>query len=99
MINGLPERLKTLRSKYNYSQKELADLLDLSASVVSGYETGEKTPSTEVLLRLTSLYHCSADYLLGIVSKDTSTLIDVTGLTPEQVHSLQVLVDSIKKGQ
>ena len=95
MIQGLPERLKSLRTKNNYSQKELASILGLSPSVVSGYETGEKTPSTEVLLKLTGLYHCSADYLLGI-SNDDRTLIDVTGLNPEQVHSLHILIDSIK---
>ena len=95
MIQGLPERFKSLRTKNNYSQKELANILGLSPSVVSGYETGEKTPSTEVLLKLTGLYHCSADYLLGI-SNDDRTLIDVTGLNPEQVHSLHILIDSIK---
>ena len=95
MIQGLPERLKSLRTKNNYSQKELANILGLSPSVVSGYETGEKTPSTEVLLKLTGLYHCSADYLLGI-THDDRTLIDVTDLNPEQVHSLHILIDSIK---
>ncbi len=97
MIQGLPERLKQLRIQNSYSQKELSDLLGLSPSVISGYETGEKTPSTEVLFKLTGLYHCSSDYLLGINKKPEPNLIDVSGLSPEQIKSLHVLIDSIRK--
>ena len=99
MIKGLPERLKELRKKNRFSQKELSTLLGLSPSIVSGYETGERTPSTEALLKLTSLYHCSADFLLGISRKQESTLLDVSGLTAEQVHSFHVLINSIKHKQ
>ena len=41
MIKGLPEKLQELRAKYGYSQKQVADLIKVSPSVVSGYETGE----------------------------------------------------------
>ena len=99
MIQGLPERLKQLRTQNHYSQKELSSLLNLSPSVISGYETGEKTPSTEVLLKLTGLYHCSSDFLLGISCKQEANLIDVTGLTSEQVKALHILINAIKKGQ
>ena len=58
MIQGLAERLKKLREKYHYSQKDVAKQLNISPSIVSGYETGERTPSAEKLLSLSSLYHC-----------------------------------------
>ncbi len=99
MVADLSEKLKQLRNRNHYSQKELANLLCLSPSIISGYETGEKTPSTEVLIKLASLYHCSTDYLLGISHKPESILIDVTGLSPEQIKSLHILIDAIKKGQ
>ena len=50
MINGLPEKLQQLRAKYGYSQKQVADKINVSTSVISGYETGERTPSTDVLI-------------------------------------------------
>ena len=50
MIEGLPTKLKDLREQYHYSQKEVANKLHLSPSIVSGYETGERTPSTENIL-------------------------------------------------
>lgn len=50
MIQGLAERLKKLREKYHYSQKDVAKQLNISPSIVSGYETGERTPSAENFL-------------------------------------------------
>ena len=65
MIKDLPEKLKLLRVKYGYSQKQVADKVNISPSIISGYETGERTPSTDVLLSLSNIYNCSVDYLLG----------------------------------
>ena len=47
MIQGLPEKLKKLRERYHYSQKDVAKQLHISPSIVSGYESGERTPSAE----------------------------------------------------
>ena len=65
MINGLPKRLRQMREQMGLSQRTVAKHLNISASIVSGYETGERTPSTENLLALSYLYHCTTDYLLG----------------------------------
>ena len=65
MIKGLPEKLRTLRKQYGFSQREAASRLGISTSVISAYENGERTPSTENLLALSYLYKCSTDYLLG----------------------------------
>lgn len=96
MIQGLPDRLSKLRVQHGLSQKAIADRLQLSASIVSGYETGERTPSTEVLLKLTALYRCSADYLLGIEQSAPAAVLDVTGLSTEQIQALQTLIDGIR---
>ena len=63
LIKWLPEKLQELRAKYGYSQKQIADLIKVSPSIVSGYETGERTPSADVLLQLANIYKCSTDYL------------------------------------
>ena len=65
MIKGLPEKLRTLRKQYGFSQREAASRLGISTSVISAYENGERTPSTDNLLALSYLYKCSTDYLLG----------------------------------
>ena len=97
MINGLPEKLRSLRTKYGYSQKQVADKIGVSPSVVSGYETGERTPSTEVLLSLSYLYNTSSDYLLGRQVNSPESMISVDGLTDDQISAIINLIETIKK--
>ncbi len=94
MINSLPEKLRKLRQQYGYSQKQIADKLDLSPSIVSGYETGERTPSLESLLAISYIYNCSVDFLLG--KEKTKKMIDVDGLTEGQIKALEILILNMK---
>lgn len=96
MINGLGQRLQEQRILQNYSQKQVATTLGVSASVISNYESGDRTPSIEVLISLARLYHCSADYLLGINKTDTDRLIDVSMLNDKQYQLLQSFLLSLK---
>ena len=59
MIKDLPEKLKALRAKHNLSQKDVARKLNVSSSIISGYETGERTPSTENILALSQIGRAS----------------------------------------
>ena len=97
MIEGLPTKLKQLREQYHYSQKEVANRLNISPSIVSGYETGERTPSTEILLKISSLYQCSTDYLLGRVNTTPTIALDIDGLNQEQIQALQTLIQVMKQ--
>lgn len=100
MINGLPDRLKELRIDFSYSQKEVATKLGVSPSIISGYETGERTPSLENLLALSYLYKCSTDYLLG---KDTSkpdishSPINIENLNEQQIKAINHMICSFTK--
>ena len=95
MIRELPEKLKQLRIKHGLSQKQVAERLGLSPSIVSGYETGERTPSTEVLLSLSYLYNVSTDYLLGRSTDRPQPVLDTKGLNNEQLRALQGFIDTI----
>lgn len=92
MINGLPERLKALRIQNNMSQKEVAARLDVSPSIVSGYEVGTRTPSLQILLALASMYGCSTDYLLGRKATPPKPVL----VTDAQIQAVQNLVNTIK---
>lgn len=96
MIQGLPNRLRDMRTKHGLSQKQVAEKIRISPSIVSGYETGERTPSTEVLLALSYLYQCSTDYLLGKQTATSTATINADGLTDDQFKALCSLVDSIR---
>ncbi len=97
MINGLGQRLQKQRVLRNFSQKEVSSFIGTSASVISNYESGERTPSVEILIALAHLYHCSADYLLGIDKADTVKLLDVSMLDDKQYKLLQSFLLSLQK--
>ena len=97
MINGLSERLRELRVKIGLSQRAVAKHLDVSPSIISSYETGERTPSVENLLSLSYLYHCSTDYLLGRETMLPQMLIAVEGLSPKQVQLLSELIETMRQ--
>uniref|UniRef100_UPI00405722F0 helix-turn-helix domain-containing protein n=1 Tax=Acetatifactor sp. TaxID=1872090 RepID=UPI00405722F0 len=97
MIYGLGERLYERRMLKKLSQKEVANIINVSASVVSNYEKGERTPSLEILMALARLYQCSTDYLLGFEKPDKSKLVDVSMLSDEQIGLLQKFLYELRK--
>ena len=57
------KRLKNFREKNNYSQKKLADILEIPQRTLSNYETGRTEPSLNILKKLDKL-GCSFNYLI-----------------------------------
>lgn len=96
MVNGLGERLEQTRVKLGFSQKEVAAAIGASASVISNYESGERTPSVENLMSLANLYKCSTDYLLGL-EKTSPAHIDISILNERQCRLLQNFLYEINK--
>ena len=98
MIHGLPERLHELRSSYCLSQRQVSEKIGVSPSIISGYETGERTPSTETLLALANLYDCSTDYLLGKQQSVPNTVLNADGLTVNQLQAIQTIIVELRNG-
>lgn len=97
MIYGLPERLREMREKYNISQEAVAERLGITSSSVSSYERGERTPSLPIILKLSYIYNCSVDYLLGKNNDDnTHVYIDVTELSEKKRKAVNYFVNAIK---
>lgn len=96
MIKDLPEKLRKLRIKHGLTQKQAAIRIGVSPSIISGYETGERTPSMESLLSLAYLYNCSTDYLLGKRPPQSRQVLNTDGLTDQQVRALNYLIEAIR---
>lgn len=61
------ERIKTLRIKINISQQELADELGYKTfTTVSKWEANASVPPGKELIKLSSFFDVSTDYLLGL---------------------------------
>lgn len=59
------DRLKELREDRGLTQDEMADILKVSRSQMSNYETGKYEPSIDTLIFLADFFNVSLDYLLG----------------------------------
>lgn len=58
-------RIRALREDRDLTQKELAQMLQMSQTGYSKYETGENDIPTRILIELAKYYKVSVDYLLG----------------------------------
>ena len=62
-------RIRDLREDRDLTQKQIAELLGMSQTGYSKYETGENDIPTRVLILLADFYSTSVDYLLGRTNK------------------------------
>lgn len=58
-------RIRDLREDRDLTQTQIAQMLGMSQTGYSKYETGENDLPTAVLIRLARFYDTSIDYLLG----------------------------------
>ena len=96
MVQGLGDKLHKLRLEFNMSQKEVAGIINTSPSIISNYESGQRTPSVENLMALANLYHCSTYYLLVFQTNENDNTLDVSMLSGEQKALLQKLLATMK---
>ena len=54
-----------LRRRNRFTQNELGERLGVVQSHIAGMESGETAPSVEILLKLTKIFHVSADVLIN----------------------------------
>lgn len=59
------KRIRDLRIDRDLNQTQVAQMLCMSQTGYSKYETGENDITTEVLIKLARFYNTSIDYLLG----------------------------------
>ncbi len=62
------QRMKDLRQDKDLYQKDIAKILNLNQQAYSRYETGNKTITTELLVKLALFYNTSTDYILGLTN-------------------------------
>ena len=64
MENGFGARLKLLRKKSGLTQAQLALMLGKSTSAVRMWELGTNEPDIKTLVKISSIFDSSLDYLL-----------------------------------
>lgn len=100
----LGSRLKELREEKGMTQKDIAELLGISDVGLGNYERGVRNPDPDTLKRLSEIFNCSVDYLLGNTNKrkwDTETIafssVSVDGLDEEEIAQIRGMIELLKK--
>ena len=76
------ERLQEIRKDKGMKQQELAELLGVSLTTVSGYENDTSNPNDDVKVEIARIFNISLDYLLGAtddyinLSRDNIIVLD-----------------------
>lgn len=92
----LKERLKELRIEKNLLQKDIANLLNITASAYGFYEQGRRVPDAYTVIKLSKFFNVSSDYLLGntdirLTSNEVLKIKSVkTKLTDEELNILEL---------
>lgn len=89
------KRIRTLRDERNWSQAQLAVKLGLSNSQIAHYESEDRLPSLQVVVRASHVFGVSTDYLLGL-DEDRSSFLDISGLSSNEIDIVNKIVDSYK---
>jgi len=84
----LGERIREERTKNNLTQRQLSEILGIKSGTFSRYETNEIDPPISNLCKIASALHVSVDYLCGMESPASMSMV---GLTNEQMKIIQNL--------
>lgn len=58
--------ISELRKDKKITQKELADIMNVSKGMISHYESGRNVPPLDLLIKLSKYFEVPVDYLLGL---------------------------------
>lgn len=96
-----PERLAALRKEASLTQAQLADLVGLHVAQIRRYEAGQAQPTLDVIRRLATTLHVSADVLVFDTDErgpdeDLALVFEATReLGPEDRAHVRALVEGI----
>lgn len=58
------EKLRALRMRHGLTIRELAEILGFHNTYINKIETGKRSPSAKMILKVTQLFNVSADQLI-----------------------------------
>ena len=84
--NLFSKRIKNLRIAKKMTQQELGNIVGLTATGVSYWESGKATPSIEVIEKLSNFFGVSIDFLMGKPEIDENDRSMILFRKAEQVN-------------
>lgn len=100
--------LKTLRTKEQKSQQEVADYLGITRQAYSNYENGNRNPDNETLLKLAEYFDVTVDLILRGETAPADDPLErmrlmIDNLTPDQAVFLasvaRIMIEALEKAK
>ncbi len=85
----LADKIIELRKLNNWSQEELAEMIDVSRQSISKWESAQSVPDMNRILRLSEVFGVSTDYLLKDEIESEETRVTVTDDTAARRVSME----------
>ena len=73
--------IRTMRKISGLSQEELAKKCNVSASTISGYETGYREPNFEILNKIANI----CDYEINFTNKKNGSNLNVKNISRKEI--------------
>lgn len=84
-------RLKNLREKAGLTQKELAEMVNITPKAISFYELEQREPSSDLLIQFSKIFNVSTDYLLNNKIDFNLAKTNIRPLNNEKTAAIKVL--------
>lgn len=100
------KRLTLLRQEAGMTKIELGEKISLHGNTIGQYEKAKREPSIETVVKLSSLFGCTTDYLLGKASNRNGVIttevidgnkIEIEGTKKYTIDEIELLLKLIKK--
>ncbi|MFO1442657.1 helix-turn-helix transcriptional regulator [Bacillus sp. Bva_UNVM-123] len=96
----LKEQLIALRKEHKKTQEEIAKILGITRPAYTAYESGNRQPDYDSLLKLAKFYNVSVDYLLTGIKDDEEKgnlfFFDMDGLTEDEIDDIKRHIEYVK---
>jgi len=85
-------RLRELRIEKGLLQKDLAEILQITQQTISLYESNQREPDNQTLIKIANYFNVSVDYLLNRTNiKNIYNEIPKTSINISDYHTLDKL--------
>ena len=93
------DRLIQSRENNNLSKREAAKLIGISQPAYLRYESGERTPSIQVIKEMAKVFHTSVEYLTDEVNDPSPKIIEIDKTNNETLFNIVEFCDGMNEQQ
>ena len=87
---NISEEIKKQRLKRNWTQEQLAEILNVSRPTISSWEVGRNYPDLETIVAISDLFEISLDELLRGDKKMLEQITDDTKIRKSQTKKIKL---------